>query len=99
MYYAIISEDVENSTPPRQSARAEHTERLNNMLNQGSVLPAGPHPAVDAEEPGETGMSGDLIVADFDSLEDAQQWADNDPFTLAGVYKRVTVKPFRKIIP
>jgi len=99
MYYAIISEDVENSAALRQSARAEHIERLNTMLNEGRVLIAGPHPAVDAEEPGEAGMSGSLIVAEFDSLEDAKQWADNDPFTLAGVYKRVTVKPFKKIMP
>ena len=99
MYYAIISEDVEGSAPLRQAARDQHRARLNKLLNEGRVLIAGPHPAIDSEDPGPAGFSGSLIVAEFDSLEEAKQWADHDPFTLAGVYKRVTVKPFRKIMP
>ncbi len=99
MYYAIISEDVEGSAPLRQAARDQHRARLNKLLNEGRVLIAGPHPAIDSEDPGPAGFSGSLIVAEFDSLEEAEQWAEHDPFTLAGVYKRVTVKPFRKIMP
>lgn len=99
MWYAIISEDVENSLGKRASARPEHLARVNSLVEEGRLLIAGPHPAVDALEPGDAGFTGSLIVAEFDSLEDAQSWADNDPYVKAGVYASVTVKPFKKVLP
>jgi uncharacterized protein YciI len=99
MWYAIISEDVENSLDKRASARPEHLARVNSLVEEGRLLIAGPHPAVDALEPGDAGFTGSLIVAEFDSLEDAQSWADNDPYVKAGVYASVTVKPFKKVLP
>ncbi|MCV6625819.1 MAG: YciI family protein, partial [Cellvibrionaceae bacterium] len=97
MYYAIISEDVENSLALRQGARADHLARLHELQNQGRLLIAGPHPAIDSEEPGEAGFSGSLVVAEFASLGQAQAWADSDPYMAAGVYAKVVVKPYKKV--
>lgn len=99
MFYAIISEDVENSLPMRKSARPDHIARLNELNDQGKLLLAGPHPAIDSEDPGDNGFTGSLIIAEFASLEAAQAWADADPYIEAGVYKHVSVKPFKKVLP
>jgi uncharacterized protein YciI len=99
MYYAIISEDVANSLPLRQGARAAHLVRVEQLKQQGRLLAAGPHPALDTEEPGEAGFTGSLIIAEFDSLADAQAWADTDPYVDAGVYARVVVKPYKIVLP
>jgi uncharacterized protein YciI len=99
MFYAIIATDIENSLEKRLAARPTHLERLDALLNDGRLLLAGPHPAIDTEDPGEAGFSGSLIVAEFNSLEDAQDWAADDPYQHAGVYASVTVKPFKKVLP
>lgn len=99
MLYAIISQDVENSLDKRLSVRPEHIERLHSLKEQGRLILAGPHPAIDNNEPGPAGFTGSLIVAEFESLEEAQVWADNDPYIKAGVYESVTVKPFKKVLP
>ena len=99
MWYAIISEDVENSLALRKQARPAHLERMEVLKNEGRVLIAGPHPAVDAEDPGEAGFTGSLVIVDFPSLEEAKAWADQDPYVLGGVYKSVTVKPFKLVLP
>lgn len=99
MFYAIISEDVENSLDKRKIARPAHLERLNLLKEQGRLLIAGPHPAIDTEDPGEAGFSGSLVVAEFASLADAQAWAEADPYIAAGVYANVNVKPFKKVLP
>ena len=97
MYYAVISQDVEDSLEKRMSVRAEHVARLQTLQNEGRLLIAGPHPAIDSEDPGPAGFTGSLIVAEFDSLEAAQAWADTDPYIAAGAYEKVTVKPFKKV--
>lgn len=99
MLYAIISEDVQNSLEKRKSARPVHLERLQALKSEGRLVLAGPHPAVDANDPGEAGFTGSLVVAEFDSLEDAKAWADADPYAAAGVYAEVKVKPFKKVLP
>ena len=99
MLYAIISEDIENSLEKRLSVRPAHVERLQNLKKEGRLVLAGPHPAIDNEDPGTNGFTGSLIVAEFDSLELAQIWADADPYIEAGVYQKVTVKPFKKVLP
>ena len=99
MFYAIISEDVANSLPLRKKAREAHLARLQTLKEQGRLLLAGPHPAIDSEEPGDSGFTGSLVVAEFESLEAAQQWADADPYIDAGVYAGVKVKPFKKVLP
>jgi uncharacterized protein YciI len=99
MWYAIISEDVENSLPLRASARDAHLARLRELVAEGRLLIAGPHPAIDADDPGEAGFTGSLVVVDFPSLEDAKAWADADPYVEAGVYAQVTVKPFKRVLP
>ncbi len=99
MLYAIISEDIENSLEKRLSVRPAHVERLQQLKTEGRLVLAGPHPAIDNEDPGTNGFTGSLIVAEFESLEVAQQWADADPYIGAGVYKQVTVKPFKKVLP
>lgn len=99
MYYAIISEDVDNSLTLRQSVRPAHIERLQALKAEGRLLVAGPHPALDTPEPGDAGFTGSLVVAEFDSLEAAQEWADTDPYIDAGVYKQVIVKPFKVVLP
>jgi uncharacterized protein YciI len=99
MLYAIIATDIENSLEKRLATRPAHLERLNALLDEGRLILAGPHPAIDTEDPGEAGFSGSLIVAEFNSLEDAQAWAADDPYQQAGVYASVTVKPFKKVFP
>lgn len=99
MWYAIISEDIDNSLAKRLAARAAHLDRLHRLKDQGRLLLAGPHPAMDNQDPGEAGFTGSLVVAEFDSLQDAQSWADADPYVEAGVYASVKVKPFKKVLP
>lgn len=99
MLYAIISQDVEDSLDKRLSVRPEHVERLQELKEQGRLVLAGPHPAIDNNEPGPAGFTGSLIVAEFESLEATQAWADSDPYIKAGVYDSVIVKPFKKVLP
>lgn len=99
MLYAIISRDTENSLDRRLTARAGHLQRLQELKESGRLVLAGPHPAIDAPEPGPAGFTGSLVVAEFYSLEDARQWADDDPYITAGVYAEVLVKPFKKVLP
>ncbi|QXI30051.1 YciI family protein [Pseudomonas vanderleydeniana] len=99
MLYAIIATDVENSLEKRLAARPAHLERLQQLNAEGRVILAGPHPAIDSNDPGAAGFTGSLIVAEFDSLAAAQAWAEADPFVAAGVYDKVVVKPFRKTLP
>jgi uncharacterized protein YciI len=99
MLYAIISEDVPNSLEKRKIARPAHLARLQQLNDEGRLVIAGPHPAIDNNDPGEAGFSGSLVVAEFESLEQAQSWADNDPYVAAGIYAKVVVKPFKKVLP
>lgn len=99
MLYAIIATDQPQSLPRRLSVRPAHLERLRALQDEGRLLLAGPHPAIDCEDPGEAGFSGSLIVAEFPDLASAQAWADADPYVQAGVFVQVTVKPFRKVLP
>jgi len=99
MLYAIISQDKPDSLADRLDARPAHLERLNRLKEAGRLVLAGPHPAIDSPDPGDAGFSGSLVVAEFGSLQEAQSWADTDPYMTAGVYQQVTVKPFRKVLP
>ena len=99
MLYAIVGEDVPNSLENRLAARPAHLARLSELESAGRMVLAGPFPAIDSSDPGPAGFSGSLIVAEFDSLAAAQGWADADPYVGAGVYARVTVRPFRQVFP
>ncbi len=99
MLYTIVGEDAAGSLEKRLQARPEHLARLQALKDQGRLLLAGPNPAIDCDDPGPQGFSGSLIVAEFDSLGEARQWADQDPYLKAGVYQSVTVKPFKKVLP
>jgi len=99
MLYAIISHDRDGSLDARHGARPAHLQRLEALKQDGRLVLAGPHPAIDSVDPGAAGFSGSLVVAEFDSLQDARDWADADPYVAAGVYAQVTVKPFRKVLP
>jgi uncharacterized protein YciI len=99
MWYAIMSQDVGCSLERRSGARESHLERLRALIDEGRLLIAGPHPAIDAEDPGPAGFTGSLVVAEFDSLQAARDWANADPYVTAGVYETVVVKPFRRVLP
>lgn len=99
MLYAIISEDITDSLSLRIQARPKHLERLNQLQQQGRLILAGPHPKIDNDNPGDAGFTGSLVVAEFTDLATAQAWADADPYVNAGVYAKVTVKPFKKVLP
>ncbi|MGK0376156.1 MAG: hypothetical protein ACJA2E_002647 [Arenicella sp.] len=99
MWYAVISQDVENSLPLRKIHRPAHLERLKQLDSAERLLIAGPHPAADSAEPSDSGFTGSLVVADFSSLDEAQKWANADPYLVNGVYQSVTVKPFIKVLP
>ncbi len=97
MWYVIFSQDVEHSLEKRLSVRPQHLERLQTLHNEGRLLTAGPMPAIDSDNPGEAGFTGSTVIAEFNSLEDAQAWANSDPYIDAGVYQNVIVKPFKKV--
>jgi len=99
MWYAIMTEDIEDSLALRVKARPAHVARIEELVAQGRLLVAGPHPAVDSEDPDSAGFSGSLVIAEFPSLEEAKSWADADPYMEGGVYNRVTVKPFKLVLP
>lgn len=99
MWYAIIAEDIPGTLQKRLAARPEHVARMQSLLDEGRLLVAGPHPAIDAEDPGDAGFTGSLVIAEFDSLEAAQGWAAADPYIAAGVWTSATVKPFKKALP
>jgi len=99
MLYAIVGDDIANSLDKRLAARPAHLARLTALLDEGRLILAGPNPAIDSEDPGPAGFSGSLIVAEFESLQAAQQWADADPYVATGVYSKVTAKPFKKVLP
>jgi uncharacterized protein YciI len=99
MLFAIVSQDVENSLPLRKQARPAHIARLESLKEEGRLVLAGPNPAIESDDPGEAGFSGSIVIAEFNSLADAQNWADADPYVDAGVYASVSVKPFKKVLP
>jgi uncharacterized protein YciI len=97
--YAILSVDIKNSLEKRKSARPAHLKRLEDLQAAGHLVIAGPHPAVDSDTPGEAGFTGSLVISEFASLKHAQDWANIDPYVLAGVYANISVKPFNQIFP
>lgn len=99
MYYAILAEDVPDSLELRKRTRPAHLERIQALVDAGRVLVAGPHPAIDTADPGPAGFTGSLIVAEFDSLEEATTWAHADPYVEAGIFSRVVVRPFVPVLP
>jgi uncharacterized protein YciI len=99
MWYAIICDEVEDSLDKRMAARPSHLDRLRSLVEEGRVLAAGPHPAIDNEEPGDAGFDGSLLILDFPDIQAAREWAEADPYVHAGVFTKVTVKPFKKVFP
>ncbi|GAC14697.1 YciI family protein [Aliiglaciecola lipolytica] len=99
MLYVIYSEDVADSLPLRKQARPDHLARLHQLQEQGRLIIAGPCPAIDSPAPGEAGFTGSLVIAEFESLQEAQAWADSDPYIAAGVYQKVIVKPYIQAVP
>ncbi len=97
MWYLIYSEDVPNSLPLRKQARPAHLARLQALLDEGRLLTAGPNPTIDADDPADAGFSGSTVIAEFASQADAKAWADDDPYVAAGVYAKVTIKPYKKV--
>ncbi|WP_447337639.1 YciI family protein [Klebsiella variicola] len=97
MLYVIYAEDIADSLEKRLSVRPAHLARLQLLHNEGRLLTAGPMPAVDSNEPGAAGFSGSTVIAEFESLEAAQSWANDDPYIAAGVYRQVSVKPYKKV--
>ncbi len=99
MLYVINGEDIPNSLEKRLAVRPEHLKRIQALQEAGRLILAGPYPAIDSQDPGTAGFSGSLIVAEFESLADAQTWAEADPYVSAGVYAKVIVKPFKRVLP
>lgn len=99
MFFVIISEDVADSRSLRAEARPDHIKRLHALRDEGRLIVAGPCPAIESDEPGPAGFTGSVVIAEFDSLRQAQDWADADPFVDAGVYQSVIVKPFKLVLP
>jgi uncharacterized protein YciI len=99
MLFVIISEDIADSSPLRATARPDHLKRLNALRDAGRLIIAGPCPAIESDEPGPAGFTGSVVIAEFDDLEQARNWADDDPYVAAGAYQSVTVKPFKLVLP
>ena len=99
MLYSIVGIDAANSLAARLEARPDHVARLNALKDEGRLIIAGPHRAIDSEDPGDAGFSGSIIIAEFASLDEARTWADADPYVASGAYASVSVKPFKKVLP
>ncbi|MEX0624406.1 YciI family protein [Saccharospirillum sp.] len=99
MWFSIVCEDIPDSLSLRQGVRGAHLKRLEALKDAGRLLVAGPNPAVEANDPGDAGVTGSVIIAEFDSIADARTWADADPYVDAGVYSEVSIKPFKKVLP
>lgn len=99
MWYAILGEDAPESLPLRAKAREAHLARVRQLVEEGRLLVAGPHPAIDAEDPGPAGFTGSLVIAEFESLEDAERWANADPYLRVGAWTKITVRPFKRVLP
>jgi len=99
MWYVIYSKDRDDALQARLDARSAHLARVEALLNEGRLLLAGPRPAIDSPDPGPAGFQGSLIVARFESLAEAREWADADPYVEAGVYQSVEVTPFKRVLP
>ncbi len=99
MLYAILARDIPDSVAARRATRERHLAYIKSLVDEGRIVLAGPLPAVDSPEPGPAGMYGSLLIIEFDSLEEAQNWADNDPYLTDGVFEEVIVKPFKQIVP
>lgn len=99
MLYAIVAQDVENSLAKRKAARPAHMQRMQQLIADGRVVLAGPMPAIDSPDPGPSGFSGSLIVAEFESLEAARAWIEADPYVREGIFSSVSVKPFLQVLP
>ena len=99
MLYAIVSTDIEDSLSRRLEARPAHLARLEQLKSQGRLELAGPNPAIDSENPAEAGFTGSIVIAQFDSLAEAEAWAQDDPYVSAGVYRSMSIKPFKKVLP
>ena len=99
MFYSIVGIDNANSLEARMAVRSEHVARLNVLRDEGRLIIAGPNPAIDSDDPGDAGFTGSIIIAEFDSLQAAQTWADEDPYIKSGAYASVSVKPFKKVLP
>ncbi len=99
MLYSIVGIDNPDSLEARMAVRSEHVARLNELREQGRLIIAGPNPAIDSEDPGDAGFSGSIIIAEFDSLQAAEDWAGDDPYIKSGAYASVMVKPFKKVLP
>ncbi|MFT4581006.1 MAG: hypothetical protein ACI915_004263 [Gammaproteobacteria bacterium] len=99
MLYAIIWEDVQDSLELRKAARPMHLERMNELIAAGRLIIGGPFPAIDAEDPGPAGFTGSVIIAEFASLADAERWIDDDPYSKAGIFRKLSVKPFVQVVP
>ena len=99
MFYSIVGIDNANSLEARMAVRSEHVARLNVLRDEGRLIIAGPNPAIDSDDPGDAGFTGSIIIAEFDSLQAAQIWADEDPYIKSGAYASVSVKPFKKVLP
>ena len=99
MFYSIVGIDNANSLEARMAVRSEHVARLNLLRDEGRLVIAGPNPAIDSDDPGDAGFTGSIIIAEFDSLQAAQAWADDDPYIKSGAYASVSVKPFKKVLP
>lgn len=99
MLYVFYCEDRENSLEARLAARPRHLERLQQLQNEGRLVVAGPCPAIDSNDPGLNGFTGSVVIAEFDALEKAEAWINQDPYVEAGVFSKITVKPFKKVFP
>ena len=99
MLYAIMGRDVPDSVARRPATRPKHLEHLQTLIDKGRVVFAGPHPAIDSPDPGPAGFTGSLIIAEFDSIEDARSWSERDPYLLDGIFADVTVKPVTQVFP
>jgi uncharacterized protein YciI len=99
MLYSIVANDVKDSLALRMKVRPAHIERLNNLKDQGRLIIAGPNPAIESNEPGKAGFTGSIVIAEFETLQQAQEWANDDPYFKSGAYENVSVKPFKKVLP
>jgi uncharacterized protein YciI len=89
MPYVIQTQDKPGSANVRAEARPAHLEYL--TKHQNLLLAAGAL----IEDDG-TGGNGGVLIVDTDSRAEAEKFINEDPFTKAGLFQKVTVTRWRK---
>jgi uncharacterized protein len=92
MLFVIHYVDKPNHAEVRAANRQAHLDHIGAKKDQ--VLVAGPTTSDDGAQ-----MTGSVIIMDFTDRAEAEDFTANDPYVKAGLFERVEVKAWKKVLP